>query len=101
MSGCDPADVRDADRSGTMRLGDVDYPDSIAIAGGYAWVADTKNNRIEFVERLHPDAVVATYGSLGQRQLGSFDARPASPSTRPPATSSSPTAATTAWSSSR
>jgi DNA-binding beta-propeller fold protein YncE len=27
--------------------GDLDYPYSIAIGGGYAWVADTKNNRIE------------------------------------------------------
>ena len=28
-------------------LGDDDYPYSIAIGGGYAWIADTKNNRIE------------------------------------------------------
>ena len=28
-------------------VGDLDYPYSIAIGGGYAWVADTKNNRIE------------------------------------------------------
>jgi len=27
--------------------GDLDYPYSIAIGNGYAWVADTKNNRIE------------------------------------------------------
>ena len=27
--------------------GDLDYPYSITIGGGYAWVADTKNNRIE------------------------------------------------------
>jgi DNA-binding beta-propeller fold protein YncE len=27
--------------------GELDYPYSIAIGGGYAWVADTKNNRIE------------------------------------------------------
>ena len=34
-------------------VGDLDYPYSIAIGGGYAWVADTKNNRIEFLERRH------------------------------------------------
>ncbi len=31
-------------------LGDDNYPYSIAIGNGYAWIADTKNNRIEFVE---------------------------------------------------
>ena len=34
-------------------LGTVNYPYSIAIANGFAWVADTKNNRLEFVEREH------------------------------------------------
>jgi DNA-binding beta-propeller fold protein YncE len=28
-------------------LGDDNYPYSIAIANGYAWIADTKNNRVE------------------------------------------------------
>jgi sugar lactone lactonase YvrE len=28
-------------------LGDDNYPYSIAIGGGYAWIADTKNNRVE------------------------------------------------------
>jgi len=52
-------------------LGDVDYPDSIAIAGGYAWVADTKNDRIESwnVSTQSPGAV---YGSLGTG-TGQFD----------------------------
>ena len=44
--------------------GDVDYPDSIAISGGYAWVADTKNNRIE-LWNVATQAFVASYGSLG------------------------------------
>jgi hypothetical protein len=30
-----------------VAIGDLDYPYSIAIGGGYAWVADTKNDRIE------------------------------------------------------
>ncbi len=45
-------------------LGDVDYPDSIAISGGYAWVADTKNNRIESWN-VSTKAAVAVYGTLG------------------------------------
>ncbi len=45
LAGCTPAGYV-TQTLGTA-LGDVDYPDSIAIAGGYAWVADTKNNRIE------------------------------------------------------
>ena len=44
--------------------GDVDYPDSIAIAGGYAWVADTKNNRIDSWN-VSTKAAVANYGTLG------------------------------------
>ena len=43
---------------------DVDYPDSIAISGGYAWVADTKNNRIDSWN-VSTKTVVANYGSLG------------------------------------
>ena len=45
-------------------LGAVDYPDSIAISGGYAWVADTKNNRIDSWN-VSTKAAVANYGSLG------------------------------------
>ena len=37
-------------------LGDVDYPDSIAIAGGYAWVADTQEQPHQLVERRDPGA---------------------------------------------
>ncbi len=42
--GC--AGVAEFVKEGTA-VGDLDYPYSIAIGGGYAWVADTKNNRIE------------------------------------------------------
>jgi hypothetical protein len=45
-------------------LGDVDYPYSIAIANGYAWVADTKNNRLESWN-VSTQAAVATYGTKG------------------------------------
>ncbi len=62
--GLRPRDVRDADLFGTMSLGDVDYPDSIAIANGYAWVADTKNNRIESWN-VSTKTAVAVYGTLG------------------------------------
>jgi DNA-binding beta-propeller fold protein YncE len=53
-------------------LGDVDYPDSIAIAGGYAWVADTKNNRIDSWS-VSTQAAVANYGTLGSGS-GQFNA---------------------------
>ena len=46
-------------------LGQVDYPYSIAIANGYAWVADTKNNRLESWN-VNTQAVVATYGTAGR-----------------------------------
>ena len=84
-------------------LGDLDYPYSITIAGGYAWVADTNNNRIEFLEHRHlhrgcrhlqpPPAPTAARAAAPV----SSRARPRSPSTPPPATSSWPTAATTGW----
>ena len=45
-------------------LGDVDYPDSIAISGGYAWVADTRNNRIDSWN-VATHAPVSTYGTVG------------------------------------
>jgi len=51
--------------------GDLDYPYSIAIGGGYAWVADTKNNRIESwnVATCTADkgtcSDTSTYGSKG------------------------------------
>ncbi len=51
--------------------GYVDYPYSIAIAGGYAWVADTKNNRLESWN-VATQAFVAPYGSLGSGP-GEFD----------------------------
>jgi hypothetical protein len=44
--------------------GYVDYPDSIAIAGGYAWVADTRNNRIESWN-VATQAFVGTFGTVG------------------------------------
>ena len=52
-------------------VGDLDYPYSIAIGGGYAWVADTKNNRIEFwdVATCTADAgtcsATSVYGTKG------------------------------------
>ena len=63
MSGCG-AGTYVTQTLGTA-LGDVDYPDSIAISGGYAWVADTKNNRIESwnVSTMAPVAVYGTVGS--------------------------------------
>ncbi|MFI5285493.1 MAG: hypothetical protein ACHQ4F_04155 [Candidatus Dormibacteria bacterium] len=45
-------------------LGDDDYPYSIAIGGGYAWIADTKNNRVESW-KLATEAAVSTYGTKG------------------------------------
>ncbi len=51
--------------------GDLDYPYSIAIGGGYAWVADTKNKRIESwnVATCTADAgtcsVTSAYGTKG------------------------------------
>ena len=45
-------------------LGDVDYPDSIAIAGGYAWVADTRNNRINSWN-VATQAPVGNFGTIG------------------------------------
>jgi sugar lactone lactonase YvrE len=61
-------------------LGDVDYPDSIVIAGGYAWVADTKNNRIESWN-VATQTPVSSFGILGSG-TGQFDA-PASVSVDP------------------
>jgi hypothetical protein len=52
-------------------VGDLDYPYSIAIGGGYAWVADTKNDRIESwnVATCTADAgtcsVTSSYGTKG------------------------------------
>ena len=84
--------------------GNLDYPGSITIGGGYAWVADTKNNRIESwnVATCTADAgscaVTGAYGTLGVGP-GSSRLPPGLPSTRPPATCSWPTAATHGWSS--
>jgi NHL repeat len=66
MSGCNPGTYVTQTVAGVPMNtpGYVDYPDSIAIAGGYAWVADTKNNRIESWN-VATQAFVATYGNLG------------------------------------
>ncbi len=53
-------------------LGDVDYPNSIVIAGGYAWVADTKNNRIESWN-VATQTPASTFGTLGSG-TGQFNA---------------------------
>jgi Mala s 1-like protein/NHL repeat-containing protein len=45
-------------------LGDVDYPDSITIAGGYAWVADTRNNRVDSWN-VATEAPVSIFGTVG------------------------------------
>jgi DNA-binding beta-propeller fold protein YncE len=51
-------------------LGDDNYPYSIAIGNGYAWIADTKNNRIESwnvagsTPPNKPDPI-STYGTKG------------------------------------
>jgi tripartite motif-containing protein 71 len=51
-------------------LGDDNYPYSIAIGGGYAWIADTKNNRVESwsvagsTPPNKPDPI-STYGTKG------------------------------------
>ena len=45
-------------------LGDDNYPYSIAIDNGYAWIADTKNNRVESW-KVSTEAAVSTYGTKG------------------------------------
>jgi DNA-binding beta-propeller fold protein YncE len=53
-------------------LGDDNYPDSIAISAGYAWIADTKNHRIESWN-VATRAAVSTYtisGSLASTPAG-------------------------------
>jgi sugar lactone lactonase YvrE len=45
-------------------LGDDDYPYSITIGNGYAWIADTRNNRVESWN-LSTHAAVSTYGTKG------------------------------------
>ena len=62
MSGCNS--VGYVTQTLGVGLGDVDYPDSIAIAGGYAWVADTRNNRIDSWD-VATQAPVNTFGTVG------------------------------------
>ena len=73
-------------------VGDLDYPYSIAIGGGYAWVADTKNNRIESWNVATCTADSGTCSATSAYSLGTGSSTPAGhrASTRPPATSSSP-----------
>jgi hypothetical protein len=44
--------------------GDDNYPSSIAIGNGYAWIADTRNNRVESWN-VSTRAAVSTYGTKG------------------------------------
>ena len=62
MSGCNS--VGYVTQTLGAALGDVDYPDSIAISGGYAWVADTRNNRIDSWN-VATQAPVGTFGTVG------------------------------------
>ncbi|MFI5285602.1 MAG: NHL repeat-containing protein [Candidatus Dormibacteria bacterium] len=45
-------------------LGDDNYPSSIAIGSGYAWIADTRNNRVESWN-VSTQKAVSTYGTKG------------------------------------
>jgi sugar lactone lactonase YvrE len=45
-------------------LGDDDYPYSITIGNGYAWIADTRNDRVESWD-LSTHAAVSFYGTKG------------------------------------
>jgi sugar lactone lactonase YvrE len=45
-------------------LGDDNYPYSIAIGNGYAWIADTRNNRVESWN-VSTEKAVSVYGTKG------------------------------------
>jgi tripartite motif-containing protein 71 len=45
-------------------LGDDNYPYSIAIGNGYAWIADTRNNRVESWN-VSTEKAVSFYGTKG------------------------------------